>query len=1317
MASTIAINITGNTADITAKLNQLNANLNRLQANAAGGAGGMNKLGGSFGSMLGKASALTAGFIGISQAIRLVTSSIGTIAKFGYTMSEVQAVSGATKAEFASMGAEARKLGADTMFSASQAAEGLKFLSMAGFSASDSTAALSDTLALAQAGSLGLGRAADIMSNIMSAYGISAKDAASVSDDMATTAASSNTNIEQLGDAMKYVGATAKAMGTPMSTSAAAIGVLSNAGMQGSMAGTGLRQVFVKLTQDSANSAAVLAQMGLTMDMVNPEKVGLVGAMTRLSEAGMTGSEAIALFGARGASAALNLASGLPVMAELEEKLNNNDGAAKSMAAVMEDNLLGAFKILKSAFEELILATGDSGLAGGLKKGVKAITAFIQLLSGSLKPSNEFYKTAQRIKLWFDRLIVVVKIFFAIWAANKLLGIFNAIGGGAMGMFRIIKSIMMGTQVAFRAGSVAAHGFKAALISTGVGALVVGLGLLIGMFMSMGDEAEAAGEHVKSAVEADMNMARDKGSFKKELKEDEKEKVRADATFEDLMDVDEMVNLTELNANAQMARNIQRSLSADLARMKENARKGKSNDRDRHMWPEGAESRGEAILKIAGRIKAVKAQINLYTSGGVAKTIQAKNVAMEENTALEDRLAILKQITEEINRGATQDKTRAGQIELMKLKLAEMGDEAEQLTDWAPKEGESVADAATRTGRSEEDVSADQLKLKLLQEQMPLMASNLAMEEKILAAQRAGAGSLEKKLLKEQEIAKIKQKQTELEAQREGRDVAKGSMEFVEAEEQMEVMTDKVGKRAEVQTFLDAANTTGGMRFTGGGAETGGNDSGKFRSVEDDLRLALLRLRDAAMDTSRHENDRASAKASFEHIKFRLDATGMDGGGDAMGLAGIQERDKAMREGGDNFRVQSVDEKGIMAFARDALKASYGTQTGNQADRGELALGKKIQENLRVAFEGTKFAGMEDNVITTTQEGSTNVETFNAVKAQELMLLLKRDEKFLDEEQQALAASLAARLGEQATLREKIAGESKKAADNAEKELDAARKGLKVASESMEMRALKVMAGEVDGAGNKTARAKAAEKELGNMEDDKSVTAHMDKFGKNMDKAVKASEIKDAEGNVIGVREGGISKEEAEKRKATERQKAEAIVAAEREGKDKKAGGKMGDGIGGISSLAKIGGGGGIGAGDPMVNAQNKGNALLQEMVNVLKGGVPVVAEVKEPVVAVDEPMGAEEKAQRLAGPVFKDPFATPQEQANEMADNMGMPRPALDALNKPEESAGAQEAVAKASETTAKKASGMLSVLESIDQKMSSGPNGDGPLFNIQNS
>ena len=144
-----------------------------------------------------------------------------------------------------------------------------------------------------------------------------------------------------------------------------------------------------------------------------------------------------------------------------------------------------------------------------------------------------------------------------------------------------------------------------------------------------------------------------------------------------------------------------------------------------------------------------------------------------------------------------------------------------------------------------------------------------------------------------------------------------------------------------------------------------------------------------------------------------------------------------------------------------------------------------------------------------------------------------------------------------------------------------------------------------------------------------------------------------------------------------------------------------------------------------MVEAQNKGNALLQEMVNVLKGGVVVAPKEEKPVkldaegkpvkvAKVDEPPV---KPEDLPLDANGDPVVNPAlfEGVGEAV--VKKEAVALDSLNKPEESAGAQEAVAKASETTAKKASGMLAVLERIDNKLDSGPNGDGPIFNIQNS
>ena len=182
---------------------------------------------------MGTASALSAGFLGIAAAIRAISGTIKTLANFGFEMSKVEAISGATGNTLKEMTALAREMGATTMYTATEAASALKFLSMAGVSAEQSMAALPATLDLAQAGTIDLGRAADIASNIMAAYKIEAEKTNVVVDDMVSIVNNANTNVHQLGDAMKYVGAAAAASGVTIPTTAAAIGVLSNAGMQG----------------------------------------------------------------------------------------------------------------------------------------------------------------------------------------------------------------------------------------------------------------------------------------------------------------------------------------------------------------------------------------------------------------------------------------------------------------------------------------------------------------------------------------------------------------------------------------------------------------------------------------------------------------------------------------------------------------------------------------------------------------------------------------------------------------------------------------------------------------------------------------------------------------------------------------------------------------------------------------------------------------------------------------------------------------------------------------------------------------------------
>ena len=192
---------------------------------------------------------------GVGIMIVLLRSAAKAIVGFEKEMGKVLSITNAGTKAFGMMRQEVQKLGATTIYSATQAAEGLKYLVMAGLDATVATKNLKHALNLAMAGAMDLGRAADIVTNIMTAFRMAGQDMEKAVDDIATVASSSNTSIQQLGDAMKYVSATAKTYGFSLQEVAAGIGVLSDAGMQASMAGTGLRQVFVRIANQTGAMA------------------------------------------------------------------------------------------------------------------------------------------------------------------------------------------------------------------------------------------------------------------------------------------------------------------------------------------------------------------------------------------------------------------------------------------------------------------------------------------------------------------------------------------------------------------------------------------------------------------------------------------------------------------------------------------------------------------------------------------------------------------------------------------------------------------------------------------------------------------------------------------------------------------------------------------------------------------------------------------------------------------------------------------------------------------------------------------------------
>ena len=302
--------------------------------------------------------------IGIATGIGLA---VKQLASFSQGMSTVAAITQATAGDLAALREEARNLGTTTRFSATQAAEGMTFLARAGFDAQQVLAAIGPTLDLAQAGALSLGRAADIASNILTGFRIDVSDAARVMDVLALAANSANTDVSQLGDAMKFIAPISAGLGVSLEETTAAIQALSDAGIQATMAGTGLRMVMRLLESPMGRQKKILADLGVTADEVRISEVGLTGALLRLSEAGITTGQSLDMFGRAGTAFDV-MVNAVPKIERFTAANDEAGGTARRIATIMDDNLNGALLAVKSAAEGLVLSLGELGAQSGLTK-------------------------------------------------------------------------------------------------------------------------------------------------------------------------------------------------------------------------------------------------------------------------------------------------------------------------------------------------------------------------------------------------------------------------------------------------------------------------------------------------------------------------------------------------------------------------------------------------------------------------------------------------------------------------------------------------------------------------------------------------------------------------------------------------------------------------------------------------------------------------------------------------------------------------------------------------------------------------------------
>lgn len=383
----------------------------------------------------------------------LGTAAVLAGANFEEGMSKVAAISGATEGELKKLEDQAKFFGATTKFSATEAADGMSFLAMAGFKTNDILDAMPGMLSLAAAGALELGAAADITSNIMSGFGIEASKSGHVADVLAYAASNANTDVSQLGEAMKYLAPSAKTLGWSIEESTAAVMAFGDAGIQGGMAGQAFASSMSRLAKPTTKMQGLMDDLGIEFFDAEDKMKSMPELIGHLEEKmdGLTPKQKAAaistLFGAEAFKHwATLLEKGSDELDKNTKALEKADGAADKMAKKMADNAKGDFKTFMSALEGMAIIIYE--------KLRPSIREFIQFITNLVRKFEKLSPTAQNI------ILIIAGIAAAIGPVILLAGLFaSAIGAliPVIGAISLPVVAVIAAIVAFGAALVAAY--------------------------------------------------------------------------------------------------------------------------------------------------------------------------------------------------------------------------------------------------------------------------------------------------------------------------------------------------------------------------------------------------------------------------------------------------------------------------------------------------------------------------------------------------------------------------------------------------------------------------------------------------------------------------------------------------------------------------------------------------------------------------------------------------------------------------------------------------------------------------------------------
>ena len=419
----------------------------------------------------------------LTKTVTLPITGIGAAAikigmAFEESMSKVKAMSGATGEEMVLLEQAARDAGASTSKSAKDAADALGFMALAGWDSTTSMEALMPVLRLSEAGNIDLAKASSLVTDSMSAMGLTTQELPGYLNIVAQTARSSNTDIDQMAEAYLKVGGTLRGLGVPLEESALALGLLANSGIKGSEAGTALNAVMTNLTAPTGRAKQALEELSFSAFDSEGNFKGLENVLFDLKDklAGMTEEQRntyLAMIGGKEHVKDLNaLLNGLDdSYDDLTASIKESDGALEDVAKTMQDNNKGSLTALKSAIEELGLKIYDV-LKPSIANIIEAIQGFIDKLN-SLSPAQQ------------ETIVKIGLLVAAIGPALLIFGKIITVVGSAITAFSTISTAVAG-----------AGGAMAALtgpIGIAIAAITAIIGIGVTLYMNWDTIKEKAG--------------------------------------------------------------------------------------------------------------------------------------------------------------------------------------------------------------------------------------------------------------------------------------------------------------------------------------------------------------------------------------------------------------------------------------------------------------------------------------------------------------------------------------------------------------------------------------------------------------------------------------------------------------------------------------------------------------------------------------------------------------------------------------------------------------------------------------------------------